>query len=310
MQPLQVPRGASIRGRNMWLEHLRGGIGRHVVLFLLGLLLAIAITACSSDDQKTDESASATETSSSASPAGSATATGAATPLSASASSSITATATSTRTARVIQNTGTAAGNAFARNALLVAQDLPGSGWTVSKEDEEESVDSADDPEVSDKPACRAYANDFIAPTVHIIESSRVGRAEKEFTESGTVNTLLTIEVAVFEDDNSAQRYVMKVKEGFEGGYLERCWRELFTGDKYNITSASTLTGVPRNGAATAINLGVTTSGVTVQRQWDFFSWANGNVVVDVNVLGSYSIVADVEKVVISKTEDKLSKAR
>lgn len=291
-------------------EHARAGIGRPFASALLALLFTLAIAGCASNDQKTNVSATATETSSSPRPAETATATKAATPLSASASTSVAAIATSTATARVIKNTGTAAGNAFARNALLVAQDLPGSGWTVSKEDEEESINSADDPEVRDKPACRAYANDFIAPAVQIVEGSRVGRADTEFTKSGAPRTVLTIEINVFEDADAASRYVMIIKNAFDGGYLEGCWRELFAGDEYDVTSASTLTGVPRNGAATAILLGVTNSGVTVERQWDFFAWASGNVVVNVNVLGSYSVVAEIEKVVISNTEDRLSRAQ
>ncbi len=283
----------------------RAGRYRRPVLLLLGvLLLALGLVACGGDDEDSGDSGTTSSTgTTAAAPAG----------------SSI-AGASGTSASGASSNVGTDQGNSIAHAAMISEQDLPGTGWTVVTTDEfGGSLLDADQSELATTKACESYVQ-RVTKAAEKANQSRIGRASKSFQKTGALlGATVDVEVTVYKESKTAGELISEAKGAFSSNDFESCFREIVKGSEgeipaelqLDIKSAKAAAQAPHSGIAQAYDLEFASAGIKLSLHTEVYAWADGNATAFVTIFGTPdTISADVVKAAVSKTDDKLSKAK
>jgi hypothetical protein len=198
--------------------------------------------------------------------------------------------------------------DAIAHAAMLAAADLPGSGWTISGQDEFADSDF-DVP--ANTTACMAI-KDAVAKAPNS-ELNRVGRAQVTLSRSGSLfETGVESQVSIYKDTSTPSAIFSAFKSALGGDNFENCMQDVVqqgAGDaKFETKSSTAQASAPNGGIAKAIDVKVTVAVVTVTVHFEFYVWQDSNAGVTVSLNGpKEDLTADVVKAALDKTQQKLS---
>lgn len=231
-----------------------------------------------------------------------------------------TATPTGTDTPRSGGASGRAAfdaGNRIAHAAMLLDQDLPGTGWSTAAVDTfAGSLLDADPTDQSSIPGCRIpVARTTIA--IERLDDQSVGRASKRFTRFGLVTAVIGVEVRVYKDSKTATDVASRVAGILGGSDFGDCFRKTFAasqalvpGLQFDVRTVNPITTTPHSGASAAFDIESGVAGIKIQLHQEFHVWASSNAVVDISVLAATDVSAELVPIVANTTNAKLSTAQ
>ncbi len=201
--------------------------------------------------------------------------------------------------------------------ALITEKDLPGSGWTVTKQDEF----SDDDQPLADTATCKSLAAKQKAAREKAAPG-RKGRAEVEYSHDNGDNfdTSVEVEVNVFGDTKVPAAAFASFKAEIDNGDFEKCLKDATQSGFGQAAAGVTVAAksgarpgasAPGGGLAQAYEFVISAGGQSLDLRLEAYAWRFGNVGVTVTISGPNDLVpADLAKQVLSRVQVLLDKAK
>jgi hypothetical protein len=171
--------------------------------------------------------------------------------------------------------------DAFLEAAIPGTADLPGTGWTITSEDE---FDDSDEP-AADSDACRALAAEEVEyRTPH--DDNRVGRTTRDYEHANGV--LVTVGMAVYDDDSHVEE-ILTAWSGHAGSQRSvDCVEAALAEDGIEAEgSLEAALATPPHGGYAAANAFTLRQGDESDRaRLESYGWQVRNVGVIVNIFG------------------------
>lgn len=199
----------------------------------------------------------------------------------------------------------------LAHATLLAPTDLPGTGWTVTADDQFNDAGPT-----AQTPACDAIRQQKEV-SENISGPERAGRAERAYSRAGKadVPTSVDLEVAVFNTGKVVAASLDDMKKAFAGQEFIDCLRdsilaELSSGVKADVREGKVQAPAPNDGFGRAADVTLEVSGQKLQIHVETYAWTYGNVGMQVTITGeSASLPAELARAVLTKAQAKLEAA-
>ena len=197
----------------------------------------------------------------------------------------------------------------LAHQALLSENDLPGTGWTVSKTDKFNDAGPG-----TNTSACKDIAARETASHAKS-DPNRAGRAEKEIQDDteGPIPTAVESQVDVFKDAATPADSLKAFQDALKTSNFETCLKDTLnaggsnTNTKIATKSVAALTSAPAGGLTAAYDFTFTTEGQSFVLHYEtyLFRYANLGVTVTIDGLKA-DVTADLAKAAITKMQAHL----
>ena len=185
--------------------------------------------------------------------------------------------------------------------ALIVAADLPGSGWSVTDDDFEDD----DKPMASGCSDFEGFKKDARA--------AQVTRAKRQLEKTGTARddfgTQIESTVTVFKDSKTASDLANRYKGIVNSDKFVSCFEseiksETGSNAKVAIKRGATNTSAPNGGTSTGLDVDIAVGSDSLSAHTENHVWLSGNAVIQVNVTATKaSFNADVIKQAVAKQD-------
>jgi hypothetical protein len=185
--------------------------------------------------------------------------------------------------------------------ALIVAGDLPGSGWSVTDDD----FDDDDKGMASGCSDFEGFKKDARA--------AQVSRAKRQLEKAGSgrndFGTQVESTVTVFKDAKTASDLANRYKGIVNSDKFVSCFESEIKSDtgsnsKVSIKRGSTNTSAPNGGTSTGLDVDVSVGSDSLSAHTENHVWVSGNAVIQVNVTATKaSFNADVIKQAVAKQD-------
>jgi hypothetical protein len=212
-----------------------------------------------------------------------------------------------------------------AHAGLPAVEDLPGSGWVVTAEDEFDSGGGAEFLAfIEGNPDCATLENLTALQGVFggdAEDEEPLGQAKREFEQQGSTQLIApTIEVSIEVEESSSgsQAAFGIVRELFQSDETANCiisvLNEQFVetgpaGVEIEVTKGTGVTAPPQNGATMAFDMEIS-FGIDVSMSMQMFFWPYGNATVQALFLGTKeSLTNELVSGVLETIDSKLKAA-
>lgn len=204
--------------------------------------------------------------------------------------------------------------DAIAHAAMLVESDLPGTGWKVTSTDSFSDDDTFGDSNTTSA-ACKKI-DDEVSKVTKDAAAARAGRAEKAFSQQGTLfETSIDVTVNIFKDAKTPDDTLKVFKGAIEGDDFDQCFKDLVEegaagqveGVKIEAKAVDTLASPPNSGAKSAVDVTVDAGLIKTTVHSEFYAWRESNAGITVSISGPKDdLKADVVKAALDKVQAKL----
>jgi hypothetical protein len=199
--------------------------------------------------------------------------------------------------------------DALSHQALLTEQDLPGSGWSASKNDVFD--DAGPDAKTT---ACNDI-NSRKSTAVAKELPQRSGRAERELEQRTEADIPPTVgsEVDIFKDTSAPADSLAAYQDAVKSSNFEACLKDALNASvndptaKIDTKSVAALASAPSGGTAVAYEFSFAVQGQTFVLHYESYVWRSANVGVTLTVEGlKESVTADLVKAALDKQAAKV----